>query len=488
MPTTATDTATATEDPSQSAGPGASPSTASAAQREPGGDTSDGSDTATITVDATAPAMPVVTTPTPDSTLEVRPSITGTGEPDATVTVRIDDTPVGTAAVRPGGGWTLTPAEDLDAGSHTVTAIQRDPAGNDSPESDPVPITVEQSADVTPPDSPRITSPADGDLVGPLPTVTGTAEPGSVVTVIVDDVDEEYAAGSTPVDADGSWSLTLTEALSPGFYLIFATATDADGNESEESEPVFVQVPGNAAPVRITSPTDGSTVPRGTRVAGTGEPGSEVVIEVFPGDVVDELSAELGNQGVPEAGVRTTVTRAGAAATGLTGRALVDRLRAARTGTTRYDDLTDPDEAEELGDTTVAADGRWSVAESLSPATYTVIAGQFSPDGDAKVSDPVAFTVVEASTGAGSNSGGSNSGGSNSGGSNSGGSNSGGSNSAGSSGSAGISSGSTAGSLAETGGPSALAPLVGGLLVLGGVLLLAIRRRRAQPDSRTSRR
>jgi len=59
------------------------------------------------------------------------------------------------------------------------------------------------------------------------PTLTGSAEAGSTVTIIV------YAVTyTTTADGSGNWSFTLPTALAKGTYSVTTTATDAAGNKS----------------------------------------------------------------------------------------------------------------------------------------------------------------------------------------------------------------------------------------------------------------
>src|SRR5439155_13614047 len=72
------------------------------------------------------------------------------------------------------------------------------------------------------------------------PTFTGTAEPGSTVTVYVNGV----KAGTATTDASGDWTFTIpaNHALADGNYSITVTATDTAGNTSPPSAPLNVKV------------------------------------------------------------------------------------------------------------------------------------------------------------------------------------------------------------------------------------------------------
>ncbi len=88
------------------------------------------------------------------------------------------------------------------------------------------------------PAAPVITAPANGTTLDDnTPTFSGTAPPGSTVTVKVDG----SAVGTTTADASGSWSLTLASRLSEGPHTVTATASDAGGT-SPASAPVSITV------------------------------------------------------------------------------------------------------------------------------------------------------------------------------------------------------------------------------------------------------
>ncbi|MBD3942225.1 hypothetical protein IF188_11010 [Microbacterium sp. NEAU-LLC] len=243
------------------------------------GNVSPESEEVAFTVDTSligAPQAPVITSPADGDVLaSPTPPITGTAEANSTVTVIIDGAEAGTTTASPTGDWTFTPTTPLEDGEHTVVVTSTDGAGNVSPPSNEVTFTVDASA----PEAPVITGPADGEVLAtPTPAITGTAEPGSTVTVIIDG--EE--AGTTIADGNGDWTFTPTTPLDDGDHTVTATATDAAGNTGPESEPVTFTVDTTppAAPV-ITSPTDGSSTDDTTpAVSGTAEPGSTVNVVI----------------------------------------------------------------------------------------------------------------------------------------------------------------------------------------------------------------
>ncbi|MGY2299931.1 Ig-like domain-containing protein, partial [Pseudomonas yamanorum] len=128
-------------------------------------------------------------------------------------------------------------------------AIAQDPAGNRSTPSDPWTIHVDTAA----PPPPLILSLIDDSgaedvPVGPgestsdrLPEITGTAEPGSIVSILVDG----EVIGSAEADKEtGNWSFQTTDPIVFGDHVITATATDAAGNVSEVSDEFDITVTG----------------------------------------------------------------------------------------------------------------------------------------------------------------------------------------------------------------------------------------------------
>ncbi|SFS65119.1 Ig-like domain-containing protein [Saccharopolyspora flava] len=243
-----------------------------------------------FTVDLTAPAPPVIASPTSGEVVSGPPTFSGTGEPGATVEVVVDGESIGTTIVGEDGTWSLVSQRDLGDGEHTATATQTDPAGNRSAPSPELVFTTDSTA----PAPPSITGPADGTVTNDnTPTISGRAEPGSSV-VITDSAG--VVVGTTQVDANGNWSFTPEAPLDDGSYTFTATATDAAGNVSAESEPVTILVDTVAPPTPvITSPADGSTVETSRPVIeGEGEPGATVEVTV-DGQLVG--TAEVGEDG-----------------------------------------------------------------------------------------------------------------------------------------------------------------------------------------------
>ncbi|HFI0458452.1 TPA: Ig-like domain-containing protein, partial [Streptococcus suis] len=118
---------------------------------------------------------PVVNTPTAGDT-----TVTGTTEPGATVKVTFPDGTEVTTTADENGNYTV----DVPAGvelkeGDKVTATATDKAGNESPAGEGTTVA---TPDTTAPEAPVVNAPKAGDT-----NVTGTAEPGSTVTVTFPD-------------------------------------------------------------------------------------------------------------------------------------------------------------------------------------------------------------------------------------------------------------------------------------------------------------
>ena len=111
--------------------------------------------------------------------------------------------------------------------------------------------------------------------------ITGTAEPGSTVTIVIDG----QPVGTTTTDPDGTFTFTPTTPLSPGQHTIGATAVDAAGNQSPPANPISVTVEtsrGNAGSSNAGSSNDAGSLATGG-LASTGGPAAWLWIAGFLG-------------------------------------------------------------------------------------------------------------------------------------------------------------------------------------------------------------
>ncbi|HET6922541.1 MAG TPA: Ig-like domain-containing protein, partial [Anaeromyxobacteraceae bacterium] len=174
-------------------------------------------------VDRIPPAPPVLA-PVASPTAADPVPVSGTAEPGATVTLFLDGgaSPAASAQADGAGAFSAALAVAVD-GTHQIAAIAADAAGNLGPFSNPVAFTVDRTA----PASPALTSPAAGATVASgAVTVSGTAEPGSTVSVSLD--------GGAPVTvlAAGDGSFGVEVSAGQGSHTLSVTATDPAGNTS----------------------------------------------------------------------------------------------------------------------------------------------------------------------------------------------------------------------------------------------------------------
>ena len=214
-------------------------------------------------------------------TTEQEVTVSGTATPGASVTV-----------TGPGGAECTVTADattgefecslgTLPAGTHTLTAVATLNGQDSAPAT--TTVTVTETADTTPPAAPEDVEvqpqPAvDGDTV----TVSGTAEPGSTVSVTVGG-DEVCSATADAVT--GAFSCTFTADEEQDGEAVAVTATDEAGNTSPAADGGTIVV--DPAPV-VTDPS--VTITPNPPVAGEvteieveGEDGEEVVVTI--GDV-----------------------------------------------------------------------------------------------------------------------------------------------------------------------------------------------------------
>ncbi len=235
--------------------------------------------------DSTAPDAPTNVEVSGDGT-----TVTGEGEPGSKVTITDPDgNVIGEGTVDDDGNFTVeltepqTNGEELEvtltdgAGneSEPVTAVAPDGSGPDAP------VITQAEDDVAPGTGPLMSGGSTNDTT---PTLTGTAEAGSTVTIFQDGTE----IGSTTADASGNWSFAPT-ALADGDYSFTATATDEANNVSDPS-PAFDLTVDTAAPQVTVEPSDGSVL------AGTAEAGSTVEVDTN-GDGTPDYTVEADADG-----------------------------------------------------------------------------------------------------------------------------------------------------------------------------------------------
>ncbi|WP_375195977.1 Ig-like domain-containing protein [Sphingobium sp.] len=228
------------------------------------------------------------------STDDTTPTLSGTTEANASVSIYDNGVLIATVGADGTGAWSYGGAA-LAAGLHAFTITATDTLGNVSAESAPYSITI----DLTAPATPAISGASDdvGPVQGALanggltddarPALSGTAEAGATVTIY----DNGAAIGTAQVDGTGAWSFTPGAPLGNGAHALTAIATDAAGNSGPASSAFNLTVDTTAplAPSILTVTDDVGLV--------QGALGS--------GAVTDDSRPALG--GTAEAGATVTI-------------------------------------------------------------------------------------------------------------------------------------------------------------------------------------
>ncbi|EDZ0824423.1 BapA prefix-like domain-containing protein [Salmonella enterica] len=292
---------------------------------DPAGNESPESISFTLRIDTQAPDAPQIVSAAITSgegevllangsiTNQRMPTLSGTGEPGAIITLYNNGVELATVQVNPQGSWTYPLTRNLSEGLNILTATATDAAGNSSPTSGVFSVTL----DTQPPAQPD--APLISDNVAPVignignngatndttPTFSGTGEIGS--TIILYNNDSEI--GRTTVGDNGSWNFTPA-ALTPETYTITVTETDIAGNISPPSasvtftldttapaNPVITFAEDNVGEVQDTIVSGATTDDNTPVIHGTGDIGS--IITLYNG------SSVLGVVTVDETGTWT---------------------------------------------------------------------------------------------------------------------------------------------------------------------------------------
>jgi hypothetical protein len=257
-----------------------------ATARDPAGNLSGTSAAFVVNIDTTPPVAPVITAITDDLlpqvgtvasggvTNDTQPTLSGTAEANASVSIYDNGNLIGTVNAGPTGSWTFTPGTLLPEGNHSFTARATDATGNQGAASTAYSVRI----DTTPPAAPVISGATDdvGSVQGlvvsggvtddTLPLLRGTAEAGSTVTILSGGV----AIGTTQANAAGNWTFTPSGALAEGTYTFTAVATDAAGNTGGASPSFVITVDVTAPPPPVITGITDDALPNLGAVANGG--------------------------------------------------------------------------------------------------------------------------------------------------------------------------------------------------------------------------
>ncbi|MFN4238884.1 MAG: retention module-containing protein, partial [Vogesella sp.] len=244
--------------------------------------------------------------------------------------------------------------------------------------------------DITPPTLTVVLDPAsdsgtkgDGITNDNTPTISGTGEPGNIITVTTP-IGEVL---TTTVNPDGSWTATPTRPLPDGGNTINITATDPAGNTTSTTVPVTVDTKGPALTGQLDPASDSGTLGDGITndntptISGTGEPGNTITVTSPTGEVLtttvqpDGTWSVTPTQPLPDGAANFPVTA-------------TDPAGNSTSSTVPVTIDTTPPAASVTLDANITPDDVINAAESKQDIA---IAG--SVGGDAKVGDTVTLTV-----------------------------------------------------------------------------------------------
>jgi gliding motility-associated-like protein len=220
--------------------------TVSAKASDAAGNSSPNSKTNTFIVDAS----------TPDTKIDVAPAALINSK-----TARFDFSSTSenvTYEAKLDGAASFAAVEDpltlsnLPDGEHTITVRAKNQAGT----TDPTPAQHTWVIDTKAPAAPVVKAPADGArLNNAKPTIAGTAEAGSMVTVTLDGA----VFGKVTATANGEWNLAPASALKEGTHQVTAKASDKAGNTGPASSTVTFTIDTEAPDTKIISGPDALT-------------------------------------------------------------------------------------------------------------------------------------------------------------------------------------------------------------------------------------
>lgn len=226
-------------------------SVAGGAFADAAGNTNAAATALSLSYDTSAPSVPVVSGTSPVITNDATPTLSGTAESGATVVISDSSTTPSTVlatVIASGGTWSFD-ASTLSEGSHLISAVATDAAGNSSASS----TAKTWQIDTTPP-TVSLSTIAGNDTVTRAEKDAGVSVSGSVesgASVVL-----QFAGLSkTITPTSGTWTYSLTTSdwttigsSSPVAFVV--TATDTAANPASRTRNVVmnlanIAVPGN---------------------------------------------------------------------------------------------------------------------------------------------------------------------------------------------------------------------------------------------------
>ncbi|MBC5772968.1 gliding motility-associated C-terminal domain-containing protein [Pontibacter sp. KCTC 32443] len=171
--------------------------------------------------DTQAPETSIATKPAAQSNSKTATFSFTSNEADVVYQVSLDNAPFTNVS----SPYTLN---NLAEGAHTIKVRAFDKANN----FDLTPATYTWTIDTQAPAAPVVLAPSEDALLNSnKPTISGTAEAGSIIKVS----EGNSQIGAATTGADGKWSFVPGTAMAEGLHQLTAKATDAAGNSSSSS-------------------------------------------------------------------------------------------------------------------------------------------------------------------------------------------------------------------------------------------------------------
>ncbi|MBB1330528.1 retention module-containing protein, partial [Pseudoalteromonas sp. SR43-7] len=173
------------------------------------------------------------------------------------VEVQITDSAGGiitlTTVVDENGLWSVTPPADLAEGTILISATVTDIGGGSANgELDAV-------IDITPPTIQVNELETSNDTTPVISGNTTDVVAGTVINLTVTDSQGVVRTFSTTTDADGNWSVELSQELASGDYSVEAEVSDAAGNSASDTATGIIDTSGPSLTVNFDTVTNDST-------------------------------------------------------------------------------------------------------------------------------------------------------------------------------------------------------------------------------------
>nr|WP_262908964.1 Ig-like domain-containing protein [Leeuwenhoekiella parthenopeia] len=225
-----------------------------------------------LVIDLTPPTVPTVNfLTTNDST----PIVTGTADSIDNLTVSVDGTTYiegdGNLVDNGNNTWRLTIPSPLADGAYDVMATATDAAGNASVDTTVDELTIDTTAPVIPTVDFLVTS-------DNTPVLTGTADSGANLTIIVGGISYAKGDGNLIDNGDNTWTLNIPIPLADRVYDVIAISTDAVGNTSMDA--TFNELTIDTTPPTVPTVDPLVTNDNTPTITGTADSADDLVVVV----------------------------------------------------------------------------------------------------------------------------------------------------------------------------------------------------------------